>query len=89
MVLEWVGGRGEVDIVNFVRFCTFRIGFRWAGNWVKMTLDFHLVQFVRELPRTLGMGEIGSFVVQRNSSKVRRIPGATLSTLFQRPNVVF
>ena len=53
VVFEWVGGRGEVGIVNFVGFCTFRIGFCWAENSVKMTSKFHLVQFVRELSRTL------------------------------------
>ena len=48
--MEWVGGRGEGGIVNFVGVCTFRIGFRQAENSVKMTSTFHLVQFVRELP---------------------------------------
>ena len=52
--MEWVGGRGEGGIVSFVGFCTFRREFCLAGNSVKMTPDFHLVQFGHELSRTLG-----------------------------------
>ena len=56
VVLEWVGGRVEGGIVNFVSFCMFRSGFCLAENSVKLTSKFHRVQFVRELPRTLGTG---------------------------------